>query len=359
MTALSPRVPPRLRAYAHVAQARLRRAGERPPLPRATHFVVTWRCNLQCGTCGVWKRDTSTELDPEQWGRVFAQLRSLDIVKIIGGEPFARDDLGEVVEVVRREVNPFVVQLVTNATMTDEVVRFAERHAWPGLHLRISLDGLEEVHDKSRGHPGAFRKAMETMTALSELRGPRRRFGPGSRRWFQIGVNFILNDDSLEDMTPLVERCDALGVDLIPGFAVRPFLRHSDLSQEVVSTVGVSQPSRMLGRLAREDHGARSGFNGIEQFFLRAANKVVFRKQARGGEALRFRCRELRDLMYLLPNADLITCGLNHEPLGNLATERFDDLWYGERAREFRQRVDDCGGCMQGAVEIMSRIYGG
>ena len=359
MSALSPRIPPRLRAYSHVARARIRMDKTRPALPRATHLVITWRCNLQCGTCGVWKRDSSTELSPSDWSRVFAQLRSLDIVKIIGGEPFAREDLGDVVQVIRREVNPLVVQLVTNATMTDDVVRFAEKHAWPGLHLRISLDGMEKVHDHSRGHPGAFRAAMETMESLSRLRGKRRRFGPGASRWFQIGVNFILNDESLEDMTPLAERCKQLGVDLIPGFAVRPFLRHSDLSQEVVSTVGVTQPAKMLGRLAVDDHGARSGFNGIEQFFLRAANKVVFRKQARGGEALRFHCRELRDLMYLLPNGDLITCGLNHEPLGNLATGSFEELWYGDRARQFRERVDSCQGCMQGAVEIMSRIYGG
>jgi len=281
---------------------------------------------------------------------VLSQLRSLDIVKIIGGEPFQRDDLGEIVATIRQRIDPFVLQLVTNGTDTGRIVRFMERHAWPNLHLRLSLDGLEGAHDEARGAPGTFERVMTTMRELAALR---------ETRPFQLGVNFILDDESFGDMTELARLCRRHDVDLIPGFAVRPFLRHSDLADEEVATVRLQRPQRALERLGQRDHGAVQGFSRAERLLLRAVNARVFRKQVQGGDALRFRCRELRSLMYLLPNGDLVTCGLNHEPIGNLARESFRTVWYRQETEPFRQRVDRCSGCMQGAVEILSKAYGG
>jgi len=75
--------------------------------------------------------------------------------------------------------------------------------------------------------------------------------------------------------------------------------------------------------------------------------------------SLRFGCRELRNLMYVLPNGNLITCGLKHRPIGNLAHEKFEDLWFGEKIKTFRDAVDACEGCMQMSIKMQSRLYNG
>lgn len=342
------RLPPRARAYAHLLAARLPRRGDRAPRPSAAHLLITWKCNLRCSGCSSWTRDPSGELSAPQWEQVFAQLRSLDIVKIIGGEPFVREDLADVVGVLRRRIDPFIVQLVTNATLTERIAAFVEQQAWPGLHLRVSLDGLSDAHDRSRGVHGTFRKVMETLRVLSRLR---------SRKRFRLAVNFTLTDDSLEDMQPLIERCRALGVDVVPGFKVKPFLTHCDMTRDRAETVGVRDRSAALRRLQAPGHGARTGFGALERVCLTALNRKVFAKHAAGGAALRFRCRELRNLMYLSPEGDLITCGLNQTPIGNVYREGFDAVWRSGRAAAARAGVDACPGCMQGAVEIMSRLY--
>ncbi len=343
-------IPPRARAYWHVLRARLPLQAAAPPLPSAAHVVYTWRCNLRCRDCDAWQREGRRELDLQQWQRVLDQLRCLDIVKVIGGEPFAREDLAGFVRAIRERINPFVVQLVTNATLTDRVVALVEELAWPRLHLRVSLDGMAEVHDRSRGVPGTFAKVMQTLDALVAVR---------RRRPFQLGVNFTLTDESYPDMDPLVELCRGKGVDLIPGFKVKPFLHNADLHQELVTTVGVEDPGRVLPGLVRPDRGARGGFNALEQSLLRWVNRVVFRKHAAGGAALRFRCRELRNLVYLNPYGDVVTCGLKQRPVGNVLREGFAEVWRSAYAGERREEVDACPGCMQGAVEIMSRLYGG
>ncbi|MBM4154403.1 MAG: radical SAM protein [Lentisphaerae bacterium] len=344
---MSARLPPRLRAYGHVLHARLAPASA-PRRPHAAHILITWRCNLRCGGCDAWQRPPGSELDAGGWARVFSRLPFLDIVKIIGGEPFAREDLPEIVVALRREIDPFVVQLVTNASLTDRILAFVDRHAWPGLHLRVSLDGLRETHDRSRGHAGAFDRAVETLRGLSRLRKTRR---------FQVGVNFTMTDDSVGEMPGLSELCRSLGVDVVPGFKVKPFLRDCDIRKERAQTINLVDRQRALDRLAEMRHGAASGFNPVERFFLRALNQVVFRKHAAGGNAVKFRCGELRDLMYLNPSGELMTCGLNQKPLGSLVERDFDDVWFSEPARAARRQVVDCPGCMQGAVEIMSKLY--
>ena len=344
------RLRPRLKAYGQVVRAHLPRPDYPPPRPKGTHFLITWRCNLRCNACDAWDREPEGELTADQWRTVFAQLRTLDIVKIIGGEPFLRTDLADVIRAIREEVDPFVLQLVTNGTSTDRIVRLVEEVGWPGLHLRLSLDGMEAAHDAARGVPGTFAKVMHTMEELSRLR---------RRVPFSLGVNFTLTDDSLADMTPLSERCKALGVDVVAGFRVKPFLRHCNPSHEKAKLIGTENPERLLDRLDQGGHGARRGFNRLERACLAAINKVVFRKHVEGGEALRFHCRELRDLMYLNPYGQLITCGLRQEPVGDLGGKGFETIWYSKAADDQRQVVDTCPGCMQGAVELMSKLYGG
>ena len=344
---LERRLPARLRAYGHVVASRLPLPTRRRP--HATHLIVTWSCNLRCGGCSSWQRALEEELTAEQWEKVFRQIPSLDVVKIIGGEPFARPDIGEVVNGIRRAVDPMVLQLVTNGTLTDDIVNFVEHHAWPNLHIRVSLDGLGNTHDRARGVPGTFDQTMATLTALAKIRKQRR---------FQLAVNFTLTDDSLPDMKNLIDKCRAIGVDVVPGFKVRPFLKHCNVANEEVSTIGVVDRQRALKRLVEPDHGAQNGFSRLEQRILKLVNSLVFRKHAEGGDALKFKCQELRHLMYLNPYGELITCGLNHDAIGNLATDGFEKVWDSPQARAARQAVQECPGCMQGAVEIMSRLYG-
>ncbi len=352
MSWLYNKLPPRLRSYGHVLRARLLPDGRRPPRPSATHLVLSWRCNVRCKGCGAWKREPTGELTVDQWRQVFAKLHFLDIIKIIGGEPFVYEDIDGLVLAIRDEINPHIVQLVTNGTRTDEVVRFVERHAWPNLHLRLSLDGLAEAHDTARGIDGTFDKVMETMEALAAIRR-------SGRRKFQLAVNLTVTDASLDDVDPLVQLCERMGVDLVPGFKVKPFLHHAVVSPENMETLDMDDPGRTLRRLHMGDLGARSGFNPAERLALKAINSLVFRKQVKGGSSLRFSCKELRNLMYLFPGGELVTCGLRHGVVGNLYDHSFDEVWYGRDAAAAREEVDDCTGCMQGAVEIMSKLYGG
>ena len=77
------------------------------------------------------------DLSTGEWIRIFEQLKSLDVVKVLGGEPLVRKDIVELLLGVREIIDPYMMQLTTNGMMTKRTVDGFRAIAWPGLQLRI------------------------------------------------------------------------------------------------------------------------------------------------------------------------------------------------------------------------------
>jgi len=125
--------------------------------------------------------------------------------------------------------------------------------------------------------------------------------------------------------------------------------------QEIIM---LSDKDAALDAMTRARVGARGQLPGVDRILGRMFTKATYRQHLQT-EAHQFPCRELKDLIYLLPNGDLVRCGMDHEPIGNLRERSFDEIWYSQKMVGFRKKVTDCPGCMQSSVQIMSRVYGG
>ncbi|MED5370670.1 MAG: radical SAM protein [Myxococcota bacterium] len=320
------------------------------PRPHAGHLIVTFKCNLKCLGCGSWKVRDHDDLTTEQWLATFEQLRSLDVVKILGGEPMVRKDLAQLLTGVREIIDPYVLQLTTNGMMTERTLEVIHAVAWPGLQLRISVDGTEPTHDRMRGVVGSWAKVNETVQAVSKLQD---RYG------FKFGINFAVTDESFQDFDAMVDYAAAAGADLIPGVNVDPFLVGTVPPEiRMQQVIMLQDPAAALARL--EDHrvGTKRELPVVDHLISRFLTKRTFEHQIERKQH-QFVCRELRDLLYLLPNGDVVRCGMDHEPIGNVKRQAFDDIWFGESMNAYRQKVDDCPGCLQASVQILSRVYGG
>ena len=320
------------------------------PKPHAAHLITTFRCNLKCQGCGSWKVKEHNDLSTEEWLDVFGQLRSLDIVKVLGGEPFIRKDIVQLLTGVREIIDPYVMQLTTNGMLTKQVVTALEAVGWPGLQLRISVDGLSNTHDKIRGVDGSHNKVVDTCRKVAELQ---------PRLGFKFGINFALTDSSIDELDEMIAFADSLGADLIPGVNVDPFLVATtppEIRQQEV--IMLSDTDRALAALRDSRVGLRKQLPGVDHLLSRFLVKQTFGLELEEKVAS-FPCRELRDLLYMLPNGDVVRCGMDHEAIGNVRDARFDDIWYGSRIRKYRKKVDNCPGCMQASIQIMSRLYGG
>jgi len=342
----------RSRAWKNMAQSATMRRIDPGwiPRPHAGHFIVTFKCNLKCVGCGSWKVKDHNDLSVDEWRNVFRQMYSLDLVKILGGEPFVRKDIADILVAVREEVDPYILQLTTNGMLTNRLVETLEEIAWPGLQLRISVDGLPKTHNHMRGVDGSWQIVDKSVREVSKLK---EKYG------FSFGINFAITDKSVDELKNMVEYASQHGADLIPGLNVDPFLVGTTPPEEKrPKVIMVNNKERALQALVDAKAGTRSQLPFIDHLYSRMITKRTFAKQLYEGPH-RFTCRELRDLIYVLPNGDVVRCGLDHKPIGNLRTTRFDDLWFGEDMKAFRKKVDNCPGCLQASVQILSRLYGG
>lgn len=336
----------RFTAAFHVFGGILANAAGRTPLPRIAHYCPTWKCNQHCADCTVWRREPEPELDGASVVRMFAKLPFLDVVKIVGGEPFARDDLADIATGIFRHVHPYILQVVTNGSMTDRILGFAKQVGSPRMHLRVSLSGIGKTHERFSGG-ASYEYVYETLVKLAELR-PKLGFG--------LGINFRVSDDTVDDLPKAMEIYGSLGIDVIPGVHYSPFLQDIDVSK-VTFKPDVKNPNRLMRAMSKIPT-ERANMSWLERLVLgRFSDRTAKRWLLGDSDQRRFGCRELRNLMYILPAGDLVMCGLRQKPLANIAEQDFHSVWFSKEMDEHRRAVDECPGCPQAAVEIFSRLY--
>lgn len=136
--------------------------------PTEATVAVTFRCNSKCVMCNIWKEKEFNEIPPEAYSKL---PRSLKTINITGGEPFLRKDLVEVVRNIHKAAPNSRIVISTNGFLTDrtveavsEILKFHNK-----LGVGVSIDGIGEMHDKIRGFPGGFKKAIATVKALKAL----------------------------------------------------------------------------------------------------------------------------------------------------------------------------------------------
>ncbi len=140
-------------------------------------LFITDRCNARCKHClladGVHKPDKSSELTIEEIDMLSKNMDPLLFLLPTGGEPFIRDDLGEIIKLFYRNNQLRNVGIPTNGFFTEKIVRIVKDilETCPDLDLGVdvSIDGIKEKHDEIRGVPGLFDKAVKTFTELSQL----------------------------------------------------------------------------------------------------------------------------------------------------------------------------------------------
>ena len=136
------------------------------------HLQLTRRCNLRCKFCGQWgehgfmrSRAADPELTVDEW------LNTVDSIcdaapgavrfTIWGGEPLLSKALHPVLRRIRERGSS--AGLVTNGLLLEQ---HAEKFAGEIDTLFLSIDGIGPTHDRIRGVPGVFERALAGAAKL-------------------------------------------------------------------------------------------------------------------------------------------------------------------------------------------------
>lgn len=155
---------------------------KRPRFPFKCSFAITYRCNMRCKMCNIWKKQEREELGMEEIESFFEKAPYFSWVGITGGEPFLRDDIVDMVgAIVRRSRRLCAVHIATNgflaARIQSAVDTIRERYRGLKLVFTVSIDGPPGVHDFIRGVDGVWQKAMETFLYLKQVPDCKVQFG--------------------------------------------------------------------------------------------------------------------------------------------------------------------------------------
>ncbi len=166
--------------------------------PVLVHFEVTLRCNARCGFCDYWKTSPSARASEVKSFTDAARFFNPMMITYTGGEPTLRRDLEDIVAGVDAAVSVQYSTLLTHGGMLT-----AERaqSLWnAGIHqFNISLDYLDERHDRARGIPGLSARIFEVIPRMRSM-------GIDSVRF-----NTVIKESNLDQILPIAQFARELG----------------------------------------------------------------------------------------------------------------------------------------------------
>lgn len=292
----------RPRLYTHLAQAIILTRLGRPSVPRACTFLITWACNCRCPYCHVWKRTPRPEMSLSQIKKAFRDLGSLDVIRITGGEPFLRKDLPAVVNHFQDTINPSLIHITTNGSLTDRIVSLVKSVRRPErLHLKVSIDAVGKKQDEIRGVVGLSKQIDSTLKALVRIR---KEYG------FYLALNLVITPYNKGLLMKVHEYARARGVDIVYEFARKDVLLYQDVGtaqflENPIPSLEGSYSTKELQQLRRfiETHNTLNNLEErlVDRYFSRGFhNRIV-----KGKISPQPPCAALSSHIRVLPNGDV------------------------------------------------------
>jgi MoaA/NifB/PqqE/SkfB family radical SAM enzyme len=304
----------------------------KPIAPTVLIYNCTWVCDARCEMCNNWKHGdrksdmTLAQLEPVMrdpfWG-------SVENLNISGGEPTTRNDLPEMVEMFARHL-PRMRKVGINTTgLTPHraipmLTRIVEFCAGKGLLLsvRVSLDGIGNIHDQVRHVQQGFEKACQTIEAMQAL--------AAEHPHFQFGIASTIFASNLEDAGNILAWARTKKLDIVFNM-----LRFTDAmlnNKELQDTIGFrAREEEFMRKFFLDRVQEESILSGQAFLYLHYADMIA------NGYQRTMPCPFRTQGLLLNPYGDLHYCE-NSNAIGNVLETPAGELYF--KAENLAHRDD-------------------
>jgi MoaA/NifB/PqqE/SkfB family radical SAM enzyme len=294
----------------------------RPIRPTVLIYNCTFVCDARCEMCNNWKRgDRKADMTLDQVDRAMNHpfWGAVEHLNISGGEPTTRNDLPELTELLIRRL-PRTRKVGINTTgltphraipQLTRIVEFCASRELP-VSIRVSLDGIGEIHDQVRQVKRGFDKAGETITAMEAL--------ARQHANFQFGIAATIFTTNMQDARNILEWSRARNLDIVFNM-----LRFTDAmlgNRELESKIRLkTQEEEFMRQFFLERVEEESVLSGQAFQYLHYADMIA------NGYVRTMPCPFRTQGLLLNPDGTLFYCE-NSKPLGNIMQESAEELYF-------------------------------
>lgn len=285
-------------------------------------------CNLTCEHCFYWQNlNQRDDLTYDEFKKLSLELGEFEILNLSGGEPFIRPDFADICTLFIENNGVKQIYVPTNAYFTErtekELRKLLRSKTLELFACEISLDGMPEYHNRFRGNPKSFEKAMETHDMLAQLQkeDPRVR----------IHSNAVAMSENMDEIWQLTEylheRCYAMehhNLAVIRGDRKNPSLQGPGLDK-------YKELYRHVADVWKDREDNRFG-SSVEPMLQWAKVKTI----ESDSQYVPCKAGILSGVVYA--NGDVSVCE-THPPLGNLRQKSFFEIWDSEEAMTLREQI--------------------
>jgi len=314
----------------------------KPIRPTVLIYNCTWVCDARCEMCNNWKHGdrksdmTLAQLEPAMAHPFWSAIENLNIS---GGEPTTRNDLPEMVEMFHRHL-PRMRKVGINTTgltphraipMLTRIVEFTAARDLL-LSVRVSLDGIGDIHNQVRQVKQGFDKACQTIEAMQAL----------SQKFpnFQFGIAATIFGENLEDAQNILAWARAKKLDIVFNMLrfTDAMLNNRDLQEKIGFHAREEEFMRnfFLDRVQEE-----SVLSGQAFLYLHYADMIA------NGYKRTMPCPFRSQGLLLNPYGDLYYCE-NSQAIGNVLTTPAEELYFKAENLAHREHVKNtvCPTCL-------------
>jgi Fe-coproporphyrin III synthase len=292
-------------------------------------------CNCQCVMCDIWKDNKKLEqLTEKDIYGLLDSLRKLGTQQVVmsGGEALLNPNFFRFCEILKKQ-NIKVTLLSTGLTLK----RNAEQLLLNVNDVIVSLDGTEEIHDRIRNIPGAFKKLREGVQYIKNS-------NPG----FKITARTVIHRLNFRYWPAIIESAKEIGLDQVSFLPAdvsshafnREVLWSDQRQHEIMLTENETRELKIILESIIENKAADFASHFIAESPVKLGKIYSYYAAFYGVNAFPFKKCNAPWVSTVVEADGTVRPCFFHESFGNIRKQPLEEILNGSKAVQFRKNLD-------------------
>jgi Fe-coproporphyrin III synthase len=338
--------------------------------PKSVCLILTEKCNLKCAMCDIGRLNTDPgqgktsplvksirngeeDMSIDDWRTLVHDLSRFfpkPLILLTGTEPFMSPEILKIIKTIVAE--RLSLHITTNGTLLTRYARkLVELCQSPsGVDMTVSLDDIGDAHDRIRGVPGTFSRAIEGIRAVVSARKETKKLFP------LINITCTISSYNYKRLEPFADwfmeqkiPIESITFNHLWFKDAAHVTRQSQLFGEQASVAEVNAGG--VDRSAIDMSAVCRQLQNIKKKYAATSLRIHQEPELSPQDALLYYREPCRFIFYdrctaawrnisITPRGNIILSPLCFLPaLGNIKRKSFRSLWNSEPLREVRRQL--------------------